>query len=321
MKLWTLLSIVTLWVLPDEGFAQGIPSSSSAGRQEPGEQITTRDTMSQSDLKRLAEKMDQWNRVDGAGVTSRVARSRTSAMLAVLKVPCEVTDAAYRGKAPTDAGQHVYEAACEEGSGFLLMLKQTILTGSSCFESVQEGSPVKCTLPANVDGKSMASRILARNKVPCTVQEAKWLGTSIANADHVEVKCEGDASHVLRSPRPGENGKLEVVTCQDASAQGMTCRLSPTASSAPASADARPTLSWFKEELARNGVSCQTKRARIVGRESVKRRYLVEFECSERPDGLVAFVPAAGDKVNTFESMNCVSAAERAIRCELLVKP
>jgi hypothetical protein len=243
-------------------------------------------------------------------------------MLTVLKAPCAVSDAAYRGKAPNDTDQHVYEAACEDGMGYLLLLKQTILTGASCFEADQEGAPVKCTLPANADRKLMAGRVLTRNEVPCTVQAVKWLGTSVANLDHVEVACEGAVSHVVRRPRLGEGGKLEVVTCKDASAQGVTCKLSPTASAAPAAtADSRPTLSWFKEELVRNGVSCQTKRARIVGRESVKRRYLVEFECSERPDGLVAFVPAANDTVNSFESMNCVSAAERGIRCELLVKP
>jgi hypothetical protein len=324
MKLLTLLSILTVLVLPAESLAQasGPPNAGAAGRQEPGEQIMTRDTMSQADLKRLAEKMDQWNRVDGTGVPARVAKARTGAMLTVLKVPCAVSTAAYRGKAPNDADQHVYEAACEDGMGYLLMLKQTILMGASCFEADQEGSPVKCTLPANADSKMMAGAVLTRNKVPCTVQDVRWLGTSVANLDHVEVACEGNVSHVVRRPRPGESGKLEVVTCQDASTQGIACKLSPIASSAPvASADARPTLSWFKEELARHGVSCQTKRARIVGRESVKRRYLVEFECSERADGLVAFVPAATDKVNSFESMNCVSAAERGIRCELIAKP
>jgi hypothetical protein len=65
-------------------------------------------------------------------------------------------------------------------------------------------------------------------------------------------------------------------------------------------------------------VSCQSKRARIIGRESVKRRYLVEFECSDRPEGLIAYVPAAGDATHAFESMNCPSAAQRGIKCELL---
>jgi hypothetical protein len=275
--------------------------------------------MSQSDLKRLAEKMDQWNRVDGAGVPPRLAKSRTTAMLAVLKVPCSVTDAAYRGTAPNDAEQRVYEAACEEGMGYLLMLKDTLLTGASCLASGREASPLKCALPANSDGKSMAGSVLNRNNIPCTVREVKWLGTSAAKLDHVEVACEGDISHVVRSPQPGQDGKLEVVSCQDAGKQGIACALSPNAPAAPESiADSRPTLSWFKEALGRNGVACETKRARIVGRESIKRRYLVEFECSDRPEGLVAFVPPAGDTVNPFESMNCASAAERGIQCELM---
>ena len=54
---------------------------------------------------------------------------------------------------------------------------------------------------------------------------------------------------------------------------------------------------------------------------SAVRRYLVEFECSDRPEGLVAIVPPAADTVNPFESMNCALAAERGIRCELSVKP
>jgi hypothetical protein len=70
--------------------------------------------------------------------------------------------------------------------------------------------------------------------------------------------------------------------------------------------------------LSRNGLTCQTKRARIIGRESIKRRYLVEFECTDRPEGVIAFVPPAGDAVNAFESMDCAKAATRGIRCEFI---
>ena len=93
----------------------------------------------------------------------------------------------------------------------------------------------------------------------------------------------------------------------------MSSQAAPAAGRA---VDSRPSLEWFKEALTRNGVSCVTKRARIVGRESIKRRYLVEFECSDRPEGLMAFVPPVGDTANAFESMNCEAAAKRGIRCE-----
>jgi hypothetical protein len=316
MKYLTLLSVVTMLALPIESFAQaaGPSNSGAAGRQEPGGDNLGRDTLSQSDLKRLAEKIDQWNRVEGkAGVPPRVAKTRTTAMLAVLKVSCVVSDAAYRGTAPADAEQHIYEAACEDGMGYLLYLQESSLNGTSCLAVGQDESGVKCALPANSDGKVMAGAVLNRNHIRCNVRDLKWLGASAANLDHTEVACEGSGGYVVRIPRPGSSGKLDILGCEDAIKQGIACELS--------SDDSRPSLPWFKEALRRNGVSCQTKSARIVGRESIKRRYLVEFECSDRPEGLVAFVPPAGDTVNSFESMNCAAAAERGIRCALSAKP
>jgi hypothetical protein len=321
MKHLTLLSILTVLVLPVESFAQaaGPPNTGSAGRQQPEEQVMTRDTMSQSDLKRLAEKIDQWNRVEGkAGVPPRVAKIRTTAMLAVLKVSCVVSDAAYLGAAPDNAEQNVYEAACEDGMGYLLFLQKSLLTGTSCLEAGRDESHMKCALLANADSKIVAGAVLNHNHIQCKVQQLNWLGTSAANLDHMEVACEGTSGYVVRSPRPGSSGKLEVMNCQEANKQGIACQLPANVASAPAMADARPTLAWFKDALSRNGVSCQSKRARIVGRESIKRRYLVEFECSDRPEGLIAIVPPASDPVNSFESMNCASAAGRGIHCEFV---
>jgi hypothetical protein len=320
MKLPSLISILAVLAMPVEGLAQaaGPPNAGAAGRQEPGADILTRDTLSASDLKRLAEKIDQWNRVEGKqGVAPRVAKARTTAMLAVLKVSCVVSDAAYRGPAPDKAEQIVYEAACEDGMGYLLFLQKSSLTGTSCLAVRPDDSAVRCALPANADQKVMAASVLARYNLPCKVRDVKWLGVSAANLEHVEVACENEAGYVLRNPPPGATGKLDVISCEEAGKQGVACSSTPPAPAPGQTASgSRPTLSWFKEALARNGVSCQSKRARIVGRESIKRRYLVEFECADRPEGLVAVVPPEGDNVNTFESMNCASAAKRGIRCE-----
>jgi hypothetical protein len=322
MKRHAVLSLIVVLALPAEGFAQaGAGNAGAAGRQQPVEDTLTRDTLSKSDLKRLAEQIDQWNRVDGRkGVQPRVARERTAAMLAVLNVTCAVSDAVYRGLAPDAGEQHVYEATCEEGLGYLLMLQGSALTGKSCLEGPAVSS-MKCTLPANVDGKTMVGTVLNRQHIPCKVRDFKWLGSSVSGLDHVEAACEGNTGYVMRSPPPGMSGKLEVFNCQDAIKHGIACTLMSAAVPAtPAAVDARPTLAWFKDALSRNGVSCESTRARIIGRESIKRRYLVEFECADRPEGLVAYVPAASDTSNAFDSMSCAAAAERAIRCELTGK-
>jgi hypothetical protein len=177
---------------------------------------------------------------------------------------------------------------------------------------------VQCALPANADGKALAAAMLRGRSVPCSVRDFKWLGVDAANRDHVEVACDAAAGYVLRYPRPGQSGELEVLGCEEAGKSGVRCQLTSPGSAPGGETDSRPTLAWFKDALARNGVSCATKRARIIGRESIKRRYVVEFECEGQPEGLIAFVPAAGDTTNTFESLNCVAAASRGVHCQFL---
>jgi hypothetical protein len=319
MKLVTLLSLFAVLVLPVEARAQAAGGEVRVPvNPDAGEDLRTRNALSQAEIKRLAEQVEQWNRVEGSGVSLRVAKQRTAAMLKVLNVACVVTNAAYRGPAPDVVGKNVYEAACEDGMGYLLMLQGSTLIGTSCLATGDE-SPVKCALPGNSDGKVIAARLLNSQHVQCTVQDFRWLGANAAGLDHVEVACADGAGYMIRTPHLGLTGKLEVFGCQDAVKQGVRCELSSQAASTRAAVvDSRPSLAWFKDALSRNGVSCQSKRARIVGRESLKRRYLVEFECTDRPEGLIAFVPSAGDTANQFESMSCPSAAERGIRCELL---
>jgi hypothetical protein len=180
---------------------------------------------------------------------------------------------------------------------------------------------VKCALPANSDSKALAAAVLRGKAKACSVRDVKWLGVDAGNRDHVEVACEAVAGYVLRYPRPGRRGEIEVLGCEEAGKSGVRCQLSAAASAPGGETDSRPTLAWFKDALARQGVSCATKRARIIGRESVKRRYVVEFECEGRPEGLITYVPAEGDTVNAFESMNCVTAASRGLQCQFLSEP
>ena len=317
MKSSKLLPFLVLLAMPIEGYAQATRGPGPAPPTEPAEDLRTRNSMSQAEIKRLAEQIEQWKRVEGTGVPPRVARTRAAAMLRALGVTCIVSDAAYRGPGPAGVAHDIYEASCEDGMGYLLMLQGSELKGLSCLAAGGDESQVKCALPLNADSKVMAGTLLSRNHVDCKVRDMKWLGTSAAGLDHVEVNCEDGAGYVLRSPRLGASGKLEVLSCQEAIKNGVACELSPrdSASTSPGP-DSRPSLAWFKEALSRNGVNCENRRARIVGREQLKRRYLVEFECADRPDGLVVFVPSAGDTVNSFESMNCASAAARGVRCE-----
>lgn len=320
MKCWMLLAAIAISTYAPAGAAQAPPMAQQVpDAGEPTEDLRTRNAMSQSELKRLGEMVDQWNRVEGkSGVSPREARKRTAQMLEVLGVSCELTDAVYRGTGPGESKPHLYEAACKDGMGYLMSLAGGSLSGTSCLSGDELASQVSCALPANSDGNAIAAAVLRGRSVACGVRAVKWLGVDARGLDHVEVACEEAAGYVLRYPRPGHRGELEVLGCEAASQSGVRCQLTPTTSAPGGQSDSRPTLSWFKDALARNGVSCDSKRARIIGRESIKRRYLVEFECEGRPEGLVVYVPAEGDTANPFESMSCVAAANRGIHCQFL---
>jgi hypothetical protein len=65
----------------------------------------------------------------------------------------------------------------------------------------------------------------------------------------------------------------------------------------------------------KHGVKCTASQTRLIGRESVRKRYVVEFACPEMPNGLVAFIPLEGN-TNPFETVDCGQAVERHLLCQ-----
>jgi hypothetical protein len=321
-------------VISGHVWGQAGPPVSTAATARPVEQSYTNAFISQSDLKEIAEFMDHIRLLERKDLVSpTVAKTRTSKMLKALQVSCELTDAAQQGSGrETIGGKQVsiglYEVSCADGMGYLLSTQAASVSGISCFAA--EGSAAsnpadaskvgaKCQLAANVDSKLMAAAVVRNVGASCVVRELKWLGQSAAKLDYTEVACNDNKGYVLRTPIPGNQGKIDAVSCQDAVAQGVKCQLTTVAvAEAPsaAGADERPTLQWFKDALIRNGVSCNAKQARIAGREKIKRRYIVEFQCDHQPQGLVVYVPTAVDTTNLFESMDCAAAAIRGITCQ-----
>ena len=257
------------------------------------------------------------------------------------------------GGQPVDVG--LYEVACANGMGYLLTLVgRSSASGISCFaaSAAQQVVSAKnpgvtanasetatsaervdstCHLPANQDLNTMATTVVRNAGTACDAHGVKWLGQSGSpTLDYTEVACNDGQGFVLRTPAPGSIGVIDVLSCADAATHGAQCHMSApapavVADTAPAAAGGspppegpRPDLQWFKDALGKNGVSCDVKKARIVGRESIKRRYVVEYQCAQQPRGLVAYVPSPGDTTNPFESMDCAAAAQRKITCQFI---
>jgi len=301
-------------------------------------------TMSQADVQGLADFVEGTRRLERKDLQPKsTAIKHSKVMLDALHIACELTDAEQLGSGKTTVGGQsvdvgLYETACSNGMGYLLTLVgKASASGISCFaaSATQPGETSdpakvdsKCHLPANQDINAMATTVLRNAGTACDAQDAKWLGQSGSPVlDYTEVACHEGQGFVLRSPAPGSIGAaIDVLSCDDAATHGAKCQLSapaPAVAAAPAvggtPADGpRPDLQWFKDALGKNGATCDVKKARVIGRESIKRRYLVEYQCPQLPQGLVAYVPSPGDTVNAFESIDCAAAAERKIACQFV---
>jgi len=101
------------------------------------------------------------------------------------------------------------------------------------------------------------------------------------------------------------------MSCHEAAVQGLKCRLTDTGpASTPVSTQS------LRDALKNNGVHCEPAKLRVIGRETIDKRYVVELQCPEQPTGMVAFIPLDGNS-KPFETMSCAAAAEQEIVCKL----
>jgi hypothetical protein len=250
----------------------------------------------------------------------------TVKLMSVRSLSCAPTDAERigHGKATID-GKRVeviaYEVACSNGMGYLLAsLGNEKPIAISCFaaaatraDSIAKGekSDVYCQLAANKDLKEMATSLMMAAGTSCTVNSLRWFGLAAATqTEYTEVACQDGSGYLLRAQQNEPAAHVSAVSCLEAAKQGLKCRLS----------DGGPvavpiTLQTFRDALKEGGVNCEPTQMRLIGRETVSKRYVVEMQC---PDigGLVAFIPLEGNN-KKMETIDCSAAMERKILCTL----
>lgn len=258
-----------------------------------------------------------------------LAKAESGTLVGALGLPCEITDAESIGRGHvTEGGKAIeaklYEVACRNGTGYLLQSGGQSPVATSCFAAdathaadLAEGrkSDLYCQLPANKDIKAMAGGLMSAVGTPCAIKGVRWFGLSTSREiDYTEVSCDDGRGYLLKVPRTSASGQLSAIGCRDAAARGLKCHLTDGGPvSTPVSMQA------FRDALKHNGVDCEPSQMRVVGRESVDRRYVVEVQCSERPAGLVAFIPL-DDNVNKFEAVDCPAALDRGVTCQFASK-
>jgi hypothetical protein len=255
-------------------------------------------------------------------------RKESQKLIEELSLPCELADAerAGGGKVHVDGRTvdvKVYEVACRSGTGYFLVSQPPQKSlAISCFaaEAARAADLARgvtpdefsCELSGYTNVKTMAGTVLKGAGTACDVSDYRWLGVGSANGtEYSEVSCTDGQGYVLEVPKTGLTAQVAIVGCQEAVKQGIKCKL--TAVTMPV------TLQTFRDAIRDHAVDCEPAQIRYIGRESQGRRYVVELQCPQQPQGLVAFIPLQGNP-KPFETLDCAAAAARAVQCTLTAK-
>jgi len=286
------------------------------------------------------------NRKDLKDVPQKeVSIERAKQILAAINLTCDVDDAELVGTMfEKDHGNKfqtsLYEIACANGFGYFLTSRDRVrkdtgklelpTAGSSnavtCFsadalhnDDLAKGikSELYCQLPKNGGGdiKILAERLLASSGVNCKVVNSQWFGIKESSKSEItETACDNGTGYLLETALPGSNVSSSAINCIDAAKKGLDCKLTRVAK--------LPTLQTFKDYLAGTSVQCKVDnydQVKVLGKESTKQRYIIEFKCPQQPNGLVAFIPLEGN-TNKFETVDCAGIKKYGIACKLTAK-
>jgi hypothetical protein len=219
---------------------------------------------------------------------------------------CTVNNVSFLGVSPSN-DLHRYEVGCTEGMGYLIdRLPGQPVKAADCLAADAGGYDCKFTPKAN--RTAYISAIAARSNRPCTVSDGRYMGATSGGSAFYEVACGGTNGYVLETKG---GAFVRALDCLEAAGIGDGCKLTNVA------AVAQQREGVYLQALRGKGIACNGTEFRVLGHDS-RGRDVVEFNCSDRPAGLVAFLPAAGaPATGDITNFDCFEAEGRNLKCEL----
>lgn len=312
----------------------GQNDSAAEGSSLPSQNHMGQNNMTQAQFDQLSEYVDQAKRLTkedkakGKTVADLKKEDMSTALDLIkdLSLPCQATDAALASKGEaTAAGKSTpisaYEVACVNGMGYFLISGEHA-SGFSCFTAearndldAKQGKQgdITCRLPANASTRNIAQSVLSHLGDHCQVNQVAWMGANPkTDTEYNEAACIGGAGYVLATPEAGSQIAPRAMTCAQAAREGLKCTMTKTTqTTAPV-----VTLQNFRDALGQHGVACSNAKVRVIGQQNTSKRYVVEFQCAEQPNGLVALIPLDGNTA-PFETYNCKTVAKLGASCKL----
>ena len=222
-------------------------------------------------------------------------------------VACTVTDGYYLGESTqkTPAGKEykasIIEAACKEGLGYMIVTGPPgeKATAYDCL-ATQDNASLACRLPANADPKQGLAPLLAAAGDPCTVKEARYVGSSPSGQTFYEVACQEGDGYVLQTTT---GAAPKGTACLETADTNLACKLTTKSAS----------IAPIARLAAQSGKPCQVSDARFVGASATTGERYYEVACGAQPGFVIETDAKGAFKV----AVNCGAASGIGGGCKM----
>ncbi len=224
------------------------------------------------------------------------------AALEAVHVPCTLTDAAFLGKSGKSS---VYEVACKDGMGYMIIgaADATPAKSYDCLTTLGNAS-LTCRLPGNADPKQGLTPLIAAAGAPCTLKDARSIGSTSSGESYYEIACQQGPGFILTKAAPGVTPAASAIPCVEAmGGANVTCKLTTKAE----------IVASIAKLAAQSGKPCEVSDARFVGSSSTTGETFYEVAC-----GTAAGYIVQTNKAGVYQAaIDCANAAGIAGGCKM----
>lgn len=259
---------------------------------------------------RRPQRRQQQQQQAPAAPTPEEIKAAAQAQLTAAGLTCELTEATNPG---TIAEAQVYEAACANASGYIL-IASTPPQNFSCIELAGTAAIARardpnadvgqqCVLPANQNGLAVIGGWAREAGVACNIDEAQAIGKSDADNMVYEIGCAGADGYWLEKVATG----WDLKDCLLVTSTGGSCRFTT----------AQEQADGLEAKLAGTpAAACDVTQVRMMGSNANGKFY--EVKCAAEGEGFIARINNEGVTQQTYP---CATAQRIGGGCTLTPAP
>jgi hypothetical protein len=217
---------------------------------------------------------------------------------------CMISDARYLGSKAT--GETFYEVGCGSAPGFLLeTVKGQPPKQIGCDQVASGPMACKFTTQAQIDAatNTAATALLAKSGKTCQLTKSRLIGTLQTGDTGYEVACQDGTGYVLTAEPSG--AFHQAINCANT---GDACKLTDATK-----AESAETGTYTRLAKA-SGYPCDVAKYRFIGMDQKSNSEVVELQCSNRPDGVIALFPTNN---GPGKFLDCIQAGVLDQSCKL----